>query len=622
MKSKGLLFISFLCAFLLFIGCSGKEPTLSVPSSTYTLKINQSVTVEPTIGETDKQLNLLWESDTPEVAGVDNSGKITGKAIGTAIVTVTLKDYPDVFQKITVSVDGTILTLSGEDTVYVGSTVQLTATDALSTDNKVLWKSSDTTILTVDQNGLIIGVKEGTARVQITSKVSAAEKLEKEIKVETPAPESIDINDIDLTKVTLSKKVRLKATVFPETAPQNVVWTSSNEKVATVNETGLITPVWKGEVTITATAEGTDISVQVTFTVNPTPMELISLTHVTDPSITYDVMFWGSDNPNENARYNVFGSVTNFYYGPWSIDTKNYLLSSKADNYSGETIDKVEFIVVHDTASALGGAIANAGWMLNPSNDSTSWHYTVGNDGVIQSLPLNIVGWHAGDGLRSWSLTDTNVKAVNPNDPVQVTITDGYWTFDGIKSELSAPLVSGRTPTNADLARNGIYAEVGENGNYFIGTTYVHSSNIICNTGGGANGIGIETAMNNGSDIYLTWHYAAKLVAKLMIDFNLQLNRVKQHNNFSNKDCPRTMRNAGLWPNFLKMVQAEYLIQSELQGYTFEFTSLDKQYVSDTGRIIKLPDIETTVFYTVTITGPNNYSETQTFSSVLPAKRA
>ena len=59
------------------------------------------------------------------------------------------------------------ITISGDDTVDEGKTIQLTAefVPENTTEKHVNWKSSDQSVLTVDQNGVVTGVGEGTATV-------------------------------------------------------------------------------------------------------------------------------------------------------------------------------------------------------------------------------------------------------------------------------------------------------------------------------------------------------------------------------------------------------------------------------------------------------------------------
>ena len=104
----------------------------------------------------------------------------------------------------------------------------------------------------------------------------------------------------------------------------------------------------------------------------------------------------------------------------------------------------------------------------------------------------------------------------------------------------------------------GIYTSI-KNGKYYIGNTlYSETYNKIGNFGGNFNSIGIESCVNKGSDIYLTWQKTAKLVAKLMDEHNFDIDRIVQHHYFSGKNCPQTMRNDGYWEHFLSLVEVEY----------------------------------------------------------------
>lgn len=60
---------------------------------------------------------------------------------------------------------------------------------------------------------------------------------------------------------------------------------------------------------------------------------------------------------------------------------------------------KPEYITIHDTANTARGAGAEAhAKYLKTTTNSTSWHFTVDDKVIVQHLPVNEVGWHAGDG--------------------------------------------------------------------------------------------------------------------------------------------------------------------------------------------------------------------------------
>ena len=79
----------------------------------------------------------------------------------------------------------------------------------------------------------------------------------------------------------------------------------------------------------------------------------------------------------------------------------------------------------------------------------------------------------------------------------------------------------------------------------------------------------------------------AYIVGKLIDQFDLPVNRVKQHNDFSGKDCPMTMRHANLWEEFIELVRTEKYRNDYLNNIKFNFESLSKDYLDDNGIVIK-----------------------------------
>ncbi len=68
-------------------------------------------------------------------------------------------------------------------------------------------------------------------------------------------------------------------------------------------------------------------------------------------------------------------------------------------NRSGIKMDGPKWITIHDTGNSNQGANAeNHAKYLRSGQASASWHFTVDDKQIIQHLPLDIIGWHAGDG--------------------------------------------------------------------------------------------------------------------------------------------------------------------------------------------------------------------------------
>jgi len=237
-------------------------------------------------------------------------------------------------------------------------------------------------------------------------------------------------------------------------------------------------------------------------------------------------------------------------------------------------------------------------------------------------LPNDEVAYHAGDGSKLYGLNDTGIKATSKIKPTQGIDAAGYYTLDGVKTKIVAPKNGDTILTTAHINDYGIYMEIGPNGNWWMNNSWYSSSyRLIGNHGGNRNSIGIESSMNSGSDLFLTWHFLAKKSARLALEYNLGLDRIVTHHFFSGKDCPMTLRKNGLFDNFRQMVEAEYLMNKFLSDYTFTFISNNPELVNNNGKIIKLPSVDTEVSYLVKVENANTgFNQSKLYYSTIPAE--
>ena len=130
--------------------------------------------------------------------------------------------------------------------------------------DEVVWKSSDTNILTVDNMGVITAKAVGTANVRVAVGEKTASCA---VTVVQP------VTSISLSKSTLSldafEDYTLTASVYPDNAAdKSVEWATSDEKIAIVSQTGKVTPLSKGTADITVTAkDGSGRTAKCTVTV-------------------------------------------------------------------------------------------------------------------------------------------------------------------------------------------------------------------------------------------------------------------------------------------------------------------------------------------------------------------
>ena len=104
---------------------------------------------------------VTWESDHPEVATVSESGLVESKSAGSVKITAKKDGYKEGTISIKVDLQGIKVTAAGDKTeLLAGQTVQLSADQ-----QGVTWKSSDATIASVDNNGLVTAVKFGSVTI-------------------------------------------------------------------------------------------------------------------------------------------------------------------------------------------------------------------------------------------------------------------------------------------------------------------------------------------------------------------------------------------------------------------------------------------------------------------------
>ena len=76
--------------------------------------------------------------------------------------------------------------------------------------------------------------------------------------------------------------------------------------------------------------------------------------------------------------------------------------------------------------------------------------------------------------------------------------------------------------------------------------------------GGNLNGVGIEICLNQDGDYEKALENASKLVAYLLISYRLEVTDVKQHYDFTHKNCPQNLRESRRWNEFLRMINNYY----------------------------------------------------------------
>lgn len=164
--------------------------------------------------------------------------------------------------------------VEGEKKVKVGKTIQLAATVNGNKETEITWTSLTPELVSVSETGLVTGLKVGQAKVKAVLTREQTCFSEFEITVEEAVPESLEIAGYESTTTWVGDSLQLTATIDPKEAPSSVNWASSEETVAAVTDTGLVSFLKDGSVTISASSSvDSQVTNSVTFTVKDTIVE-------------------------------------------------------------------------------------------------------------------------------------------------------------------------------------------------------------------------------------------------------------------------------------------------------------------------------------------------------------
>ncbi len=207
--------------------------------------------------------SVSWSSSNTNVAKVSDTGVVTPVLPGTATITCRSKSDSSVTDTCVITVKQYVesVAVAGElASIVTGETLQLSTTvlPSNATDKGLNWTSSNTAVATVNSSGIVTGVSGGSTVITATARDGSGKKDSyKIVVVDIPAttPEvavtGVTVPSSSMTVYTVNRTAQVNATVNPSNADQSMVWASSNESVATIDNTGKITMVKGGRTILT-----------------------------------------------------------------------------------------------------------------------------------------------------------------------------------------------------------------------------------------------------------------------------------------------------------------------------------------------------------------------------------
>lgn len=354
---------------------------------------------------------ITWRSDNENVARVDKNGKVTAVGQGTCTVTAVTASGMEASVKVTCVVPAEAITLSHETrSVYQGKEFNLTAEYTPSqSKEKIVWTSSDPKVASVNSKGKVTGVSFGTATIYANTASGAAAYCNVYVIAKA------EMLTLDVKKLTINADTehKINAMILPSYSPETTekcVWSSTNEKVAVVNENGLVSAVGVGTCIINCKIDGELISkCQVTVRQPAESAEIVAdktdiyigdvlvLKAKLTPENTTDNVEWSSDNADV-AYVTSKGSVKAKSRGTANITlkvTNEVSGKSLTCEYKINVLSKAEDIELSRSSISMNqGGTDSLTYQLTPpeSNDFVSWYSsnesvaTVRSDGLITAV--------------------------------------------------------------------------------------------------------------------------------------------------------------------------------------------------------------------------------------------
>ena len=392
--------------------------SVTLNKSELTMKVEDeeqlTVVVAP-IEVVDKSVH--WTSSDPSVATVSDTGVVTAVSAGTATITArsnltqdkyascTVTVLPKFIHVTDVSLDKSSLTLElGES-----ATLSCTVSPANASDKSVTWSSSDEKVVKVDASGRVTTVATGTATIIVT----ANDNGKRASCTVTVVPPPVLVSSITLSQTSatlaIGQTLALTATVLPEDATDpGIVWSSSNEKVAKVDASGIVTAVGTGTVTITAKSHQNVPQVDATCTVivkskivsvNGLSLDQVNMNLYVGQRKTLKATVSPSNADNKEVVWSVAqggiirvdqtGTVTGLRTGISTVIAKTvdggYMKTCTVTVTRNEvakvTLDKTSLVLKVGETYDLTAKVIGVDPDVNPSNSNVRW--TCSPSGIV-----------------------------------------------------------------------------------------------------------------------------------------------------------------------------------------------------------------------------------------------
>jgi uncharacterized protein YjdB len=373
--TKTLLKVAGMALVLFLAGCGDKEevpPALKsiavTPAAAVTLSPDDTHQLTATPDPSNAvNVTIQWTSSNTNTATVDNKGLVTAVAVGTASITAKSGNITSNEVSVTVSpvqmASFTVTPSSLPDLLVGGDPVQLviekTPADGAGT---FTFASDNADVVTVNTDGLVTIVGQGTANITVTPSISTIQAVTVPVTVSLPPLESFTVTPASLNDLWVGDPaVQLVIEKTPPNAGVSFTFASGDPNVVTVSADGLVTIVGKGSTNITVTPSATGVD-PVTVPVAVSAQE-IGLSKAGWTATSPDS--WTGHDEGDPARL-LDGDLTNH----WHTDPGKPLPASFTVDMNGSK-SIGGFYLYHRPDGDAGGISRNISIAI--STDNTNW---------------------------------------------------------------------------------------------------------------------------------------------------------------------------------------------------------------------------------------------------------
>ena len=408
-----------------------KVTGLKFAQTTEDVIVTESIQLKPVFTPTTAtNMKLNWKSSDESVATVDEYGNVTALKIGTALITATTTDGSNLSASCMVNVIKAPVYVDDMEITYDGQVINEFTTDKIGATyafgvnitpsnadvQEVTWDSSNDNVVTVDRSGVvtIVGIGEAIVTAYSTdgSRVSASVPV-----TVTPVYVSEIEFDVSYLEIEVGESYTVQARVLPENADnKELIWTSSDPTVASVDQNGKVTGLLAGETLLFIDSADGMVRRYLRVIVNPISVKDITILYEGEPVTEYTIDGIG-EYLDLDARIE-----------PENAASKAFIWESS--NTSVATIDSYGIVTTVGegmtiiTARAIGGSgvtascviTVNAEGSVNPETPTF----------VVEHYVMNVNGEYV---LRETEYMEAHTNVYTSNDLIKDVYDDGEITY-------------------------------------------------------------------------------------------------------------------------------------------------------------------------------------------------